>query len=51
MPFPDRILFATDGSATAHLAHAHAVDLARTTGAEVHVVHVGSSPPGPIPVR
>lgn len=41
MPFPDGILFASDGSATAHLAHAHVVDLARTTGAEVHVVHVG----------
>lgn len=40
MPFPDRILLAADGSPSAHLARSHVVSLARSTGAEVHVVHV-----------
>ncbi|MFX0538903.1 universal stress protein [Ornithinimicrobium sp. Y1847] len=40
MSFPRRLLFATDGSSTARAARAHVIDLARATGAQIHVVHV-----------
>jgi universal stress protein A len=40
MAFPSRILFATDGSAVAALARARVVELAGTTGAQVHLLHV-----------
>lgn len=40
MPFPERILLATDGSASAMLAGERAADLALSCGAQVHVVHV-----------
>jgi nucleotide-binding universal stress UspA family protein len=39
--FPTKILFATDGSKDAELAAATAVSLARSTGSELHVTHVG----------
>jgi nucleotide-binding universal stress UspA family protein len=42
--FPTRILLATDGSEEAELAALRAVDLARSTDAELHVVHVGVIP-------
>ena len=42
--FPTRILLATDGSEGADLAASRAVDLARRTGSELHVVHVGCAP-------
>lgn len=38
--FPDRILVATDGSSDSELAIQRAADLARETGAELHVVYV-----------
>jgi nucleotide-binding universal stress UspA family protein len=38
--FPTRILLATDGSAEAELATGTAVDLARMSDSELHVVHV-----------
>jgi len=38
--FPTKILLATDGSEEADLAAEAAVDLARKTGSELHVVHV-----------
>jgi nucleotide-binding universal stress UspA family protein len=42
--FPTKILLATDGSEEAELAAQRAVDLAKRTGSELHVVHVGSIP-------
>ena len=39
--FPTAILLATDGSKEAELAATTAVDLARSTNSELHVVHVG----------
>jgi nucleotide-binding universal stress UspA family protein len=39
--FPTRILLATDGSPHAQLAAMKAVDLAKSTGARLHVVAVG----------
>jgi nucleotide-binding universal stress UspA family protein len=39
--FPAKILLATDGSEDATLAAQAAVNLAKDTGAELHVVHVG----------
>ena len=42
--FPTRILLATDGSEGADLAASRAVDLARRTGSELHLVHVGFAP-------
>ena len=41
---PTRILLATDGSEGADLAASRAVDLARRTGSELHLVHVGCAP-------
>jgi nucleotide-binding universal stress UspA family protein len=38
--FPTRILFTTDGSKASELASTTAVGLAKTTGSELHVVHV-----------
>jgi nucleotide-binding universal stress UspA family protein len=43
--FPTRILLATDGSAEAELAATTAADLAKSTGSELHVVHVGELRP------
>jgi nucleotide-binding universal stress UspA family protein len=43
--FPTRILFATDGSEDAELAATTAIGLAKITGSELHVTHVG--PPVP----
>jgi nucleotide-binding universal stress UspA family protein len=43
--FPTKILLATDGSAEAELAATTAVDLARDTNSELHVVHVGDFSP------
>jgi nucleotide-binding universal stress UspA family protein len=42
--FPTRILVATDGSREAELAVATAADLTKSTGSELHVVHVGEMP-------
>jgi nucleotide-binding universal stress UspA family protein len=42
--FPTRILLATDGSEGAELAASRAVDLARRTESELHLVHVGYAP-------
>ena len=39
--FPTAILLATDGSREAELAATTAVDLAKSTNSELHVVHVG----------
>ena len=39
--FPTAILLATDGSREAELAATTAVDLAKSTKSELHVVHVG----------
>ena len=39
--FPTRILLATDGSPDAEAAARTAVELAGSTGSELHVVHVG----------
>ena len=39
--FPTAILLATDGSREAELAATTAVDLAKSTNFELHVVHVG----------
>jgi nucleotide-binding universal stress UspA family protein len=39
--FPTTILLATDGSREAELAATTAVDLAKGTNSELHVVHVG----------
>jgi nucleotide-binding universal stress UspA family protein len=38
--FPTKILLATDGSREAELAASTAIDLARETGSELHVLHV-----------
>jgi nucleotide-binding universal stress UspA family protein len=43
--FPTTILLATDGSREAELAATTAVDLAKSTNSELHVVHVGQSVP------
>jgi nucleotide-binding universal stress UspA family protein len=42
--FPTKILVATDGSEEAELATIWAVDLARSTDSELHIVHVGVIP-------
>ena len=42
--FPTTILLATDGSREAQLAATTAADLAKSTGSELHVVHVGEMP-------
>jgi nucleotide-binding universal stress UspA family protein len=42
--FPTTILLATDGSKEAQLAASTAADLAKSTGSELHVVHVGEMP-------
>ena len=39
--FPTTILLATDGSRESQLAATTAADLAKSTGSELHVVHVG----------
>jgi nucleotide-binding universal stress UspA family protein len=49
MTFAARILLATDGSTTAALARERAVELARYTGAELHVVHVALASPWTTP--
>ena len=43
--FPTAILLATDGSREAELAATTAVDLAKSTNSELHVVHVGEFVP------
>ncbi len=43
--FPTTILLATDGSREAELAATTAADLAKSTGSELHVVHVGELRP------
>jgi nucleotide-binding universal stress UspA family protein len=43
--FPTRILFATDGSKASELAATTAVGLAKITGSELHVLHVGPAVP------
>jgi nucleotide-binding universal stress UspA family protein len=43
--FPTKILFATDGSREAQLAATTAADLAKSTGSELHVLHVGAGQP------
>jgi nucleotide-binding universal stress UspA family protein len=42
--FPTKILLATEGSEEAELAALRAVDIAESTGSELHVVHVGVAP-------
>jgi nucleotide-binding universal stress UspA family protein len=42
--FPTTILLATDGSKEAQLAASTAANLAKSTGSELHVVHVGEMP-------
>src|SRR3954447_16964052 len=42
--FPTKVLLATDGSTDAILATRAAVDLARKTGSELHVVHAWQAP-------
>ena len=42
--FPSRILLAIDGSEETELTIRKAVDLADTTGSELHVVYVGQLP-------
>jgi nucleotide-binding universal stress UspA family protein len=42
--FPTRILLATDGSVEAELAARTAIDLADSTGSELHLVYVGALP-------
>ena len=42
--FPTSILLATDGSEGAELAASRAVELAKRTDSELHVVHVGQAP-------
>jgi nucleotide-binding universal stress UspA family protein len=49
MAFPTKILLATDGSEDAALATRAAIDLARQSGAELHLVYVGPAPPWPEP--
>ena len=43
--FPTKILLAIDGSREAELAATTAVDLAKSTNSELHVVHVGELRP------
>jgi nucleotide-binding universal stress UspA family protein len=43
--FPTRILLAADGSREADLAATTAADLAKSTGSELHVLHVGAGHP------
>ena len=43
--FPTRILLATDGSEDSELAATTAVGLAKITGSELHVLHVGAAVP------
>jgi nucleotide-binding universal stress UspA family protein len=43
--FPTKILLATDGSKEAELARTTAMDMATTTGSELHVVTVASGHP------
>jgi nucleotide-binding universal stress UspA family protein len=43
--FPTKILLATDASREASLAATTAVDLAKSTNSELHVVHVGEFVP------
>jgi nucleotide-binding universal stress UspA family protein len=43
--FPTRILLATDGSREAQLAATTAADLAKSTGSELHLIHVGELRP------
>ncbi|AHY45982.1 Universal stress protein UspA-related nucleotide-binding protein [Rubrobacter radiotolerans] len=45
--FPTRILLATDGSEDARLANETAVDLAKSTNSELHVITVGGGQPDP----
>jgi nucleotide-binding universal stress UspA family protein len=42
--FPTSILLATDGSEGAELAASRAVELAKRTDSELHLVHVGQAP-------
>jgi nucleotide-binding universal stress UspA family protein len=42
--FPSTILLATDGSKEAQLAASTAANLAKSTGSELHIVHVGEMP-------
>jgi nucleotide-binding universal stress UspA family protein len=46
--FPAKILLATDGSKDAELALSTAVDLANSTGSELHVVTVALGYPDPV---
>ena len=39
MLFPQKVLFATDGSGDAGLAATAAIDLTTKTGSELHIVH------------
>src|SRR3712207_8270850 len=43
--FPTKILLATDASKEASLAATTASDLAKSTGSELHVLHVGAGHP------
>src|SRR5919107_6375089 len=45
--FPTRILLATDGSGEAELATRTAVDLARMSDSELHVIYVMDAAPSP----
>jgi universal stress protein A len=47
--FPRKILLATDGSEDSARARNAAVDLARETSSELHVVHVGLLSPWAVP--
>ena len=47
MTFPTKILLATDGSKDAELATNAAIELANTTGSELHIVYVGDFVPSP----
>ena len=46
--FPAKILLATDGSADAELALTTAVDLANSTGSELHLVTAAPGTPDPV---
>jgi nucleotide-binding universal stress UspA family protein len=46
--FPAKILLATDGSADAELALATAVDIAKSTDSELHVITAGPGNPDPV---
>ena len=46
--FPTKILLATDGSKDAELALRTAVDIAGSTGSELHVITVGPGRPDPV---